>query len=129
MSEAEKTESMVRYIAELEDANINACKIMASQDDKIKQLQAKNKRLEKKNERLADTTEIEQKRVEQLQAELKTERGNLAWALATLAVAICPHCDGSGVVTNMCGDTPEPEQCQWCHDRARLQALKEKQDG
>ena len=68
-------------------------------------------------------------RVEQLQAELKTERGNLAWALATLAVAICPHCDGSGVVTNMCGDTPEPEQCQWCHDRARLQALKEKQDG
>ena len=65
----------------------------------------------------------------QLQAELKTERGNLAWALATLAVAICPHCDGSGVVTNMCGDTPEPEQCQWCHDRARLQALKEKQDG
>lgn len=63
-----------------------------------------------------------------LEAKVKELTKNLEWAKQLLGVALCPHCDGSGTVIAMCGDTPEPEQCQWCHERSYLPPDKENSD-
>jgi hypothetical protein len=57
-----------------------------------------------------------------LQAQLEAVRG-------LLKVAICPECDGGGVVCTQYGsdDNYEIHQCQWCYEREA--ALNGEDDG